>query len=73
LKHLAISIVTTCLRKQTFLGACSGDSRTPIIRRPPAARAALATSVVAHAVVDLETQVIELKRQLGEKAIEEHK
>jgi hypothetical protein len=30
----------------------------------PAARAALATSVVAHAVVELETQLIELKRQL---------
>ena len=33
---------------------------------PPAARAALATSVVAHAVVELETQLIELKRQLGQ-------
>ena len=32
----------------------------------PAARAALATSVVAHAVVELETQLIELKRQLGQ-------
>jgi hypothetical protein len=31
----------------------------------PAARAALATSVVAHAVVELETQLIELKRELG--------
>ena len=31
-----------------------------------AARAALATSVVAHAVVELETQLIELKRQLGQ-------
>jgi hypothetical protein len=31
-----------------------------------AARAALATSVVAHAVVELETQFIELKRQLGQ-------
>lgn len=30
----------------------------------PAARAALASSVVAHAVVELETQLIELKRQL---------
>ena len=33
----------------------------------PAARAALATSVVAHAVVELETQLIELKRQLTTK------
>ena len=32
----------------------------------PAARAALATSAVAHAVVELETQLIELKRQLGQ-------
>src|SRR6478609_4641891 len=32
----------------------------------PAARAALATSVVAHAVVELDTQLIELKRQLGQ-------
>jgi len=32
----------------------------------PATRAALATSVVAHAVVELETQLIELKRQLGQ-------
>lgn len=31
----------------------------------PAARAGLATSVVAHAVVELETQLIELKEQLG--------
>ena len=30
------------------------------------AAAALATSVVAHAVVELETQLIELKRQLGQ-------
>jgi hypothetical protein len=29
-----------------------------------AARAALASSVVAHAVVELETQLIELKKQL---------
>ena len=32
----------------------------------PAARAALVTSVVAHAVVELETQLIGLKRQLGQ-------
>jgi hypothetical protein len=31
----------------------------------PAARAALATSVVAHAVVELETHLIELRRQLA--------
>jgi len=30
----------------------------------PAARTALAASVVAHAVIELETQLIELKRQL---------
>ena len=30
-----------------------------------AARAALASSVVAHAVVELETQLIELTRQLA--------
>ena len=33
----------------------------------PATPAALATSVVAHAVVELETQLIELKRQLTTK------
>ncbi|MGO9381197.1 MAG: hypothetical protein ACLP4W_03670 [Mycobacterium sp.] len=31
-----------------------------------AARAALASSVVAHAVVELETQLIELKKQLAQ-------
>lgn len=31
----------------------------------PAARAALASSVVAHAVVELETRLIELQRQLA--------
>jgi hypothetical protein len=71
LKHSTILILTTCFRKQISSGACSGDSRTSIIRPPPALlprpRAALATSVVAHAVVDLETQLIELKRQLGTK------
>ena len=35
LRHLTISILTTCLRKQIFLGACSGDSRTLINRPPP--------------------------------------
>jgi len=33
----------------------------------PAARAALASSVIAHAVVELETQLIELKRHLDSK------
>jgi hypothetical protein len=32
-----------------------------------AARAALASSVVAHAVVELENQLIELKKQLGQE------
>jgi hypothetical protein len=36
LKHLTILILTTCFRKQIFPGACSGDSRTSIIRPPPA-------------------------------------
>ncbi len=40
--------------------------RAPPVLATPAARAALATSVVAHAVVELETQLIELKRQLGQ-------
>lgn len=33
----------------------------------PAARAALASSVIAHAVVELEAQLLELKRQLAAK------
>ena len=33
----------------------------------PAARAALASSVIAHAVVELETQLIELRKQLTTK------
>jgi hypothetical protein len=33
----------------------------------PAARTALASSVVAHAVVELETRLIELQRQLALK------
>jgi hypothetical protein len=41
------------------------DNSTTAGPASPAARAALATSVVAHAVVELETQLIELKRQLG--------
>jgi len=40
------------------------DNSTTAGPGTPAARAALATSVVAHAVVELETQLIELKRQL---------
>jgi hypothetical protein len=42
------------------------DNSTTAGPTTPAARAALATSVVAHAVVELETQLIELKRQLGQ-------
>jgi hypothetical protein len=42
------------------------DNSTTAGPTAPAARAALATSVVAHAVVELETQLIELKRQLGQ-------
>jgi hypothetical protein len=40
------------------------DNSTTAGPGTPAARAALATSVVAHAVVELEAQLIELKRQL---------
>ena len=40
------------------------DNATTAGPSTPAARAALASSVVAHAVVELETQLIELKRQL---------
>ena len=43
------------------------DNSTTAGPATPAARAALATSVVAHAVVELETQLIELKRQLTTK------
>ncbi len=42
------------------------DNSTTAGPGTPATRAALATSVVAHAVVELETQLIELKRQLGQ-------
>jgi hypothetical protein len=41
------------------------DNSTAAGPGTPAARAALATSVVAHAVVELEAQFIELKRQLA--------
>jgi hypothetical protein len=41
------------------------DNASTAGRSSPAARAALATSVVAHAVVELETQLLELKRQMG--------
>jgi hypothetical protein len=43
------------------------DNSTTSGPTAPAARAALATSVVAHAVVELETQLIELQGQLGTK------
>jgi hypothetical protein len=42
------------------------DNRLPQAR-PPQLRAALASSVVAHAVLELETQVIELKKQLVQR------
>jgi hypothetical protein len=41
------------------------DNATTPGPRTAAGRAALASSVVAHAVVELETQLIELKRQLA--------
>ena len=41
------------------------DSQTTGGPTTPAARAALASSVVAHAVVELETQLIELTRRLA--------
>jgi hypothetical protein len=40
------------------------DNATTAGPTAPAARAALASSVVAHAVVEVETQHIELKRKL---------
>ena len=43
------------------------DNSTTAGPGTPATRAALATSVVAHAVVELETQLIELKSQLTTK------
>ncbi|WP_297593713.1 hypothetical protein [Mycobacterium sp.] len=43
------------------------DNATSAGPTGPAARAALASSVVAHAVVELETRLIELQRQLALK------
>jgi hypothetical protein len=43
------------------------DNATTAGPKSPAARAALASSVVAHAVVELETRLIELQRQLALK------
>ncbi|KZS61571.1 hypothetical protein [Mycobacterium ostraviense] len=43
------------------------DNATTAGPTGPAARAALASSVVAHAVVELETRLIELQRQLALK------
>ena len=43
------------------------DNATAAGPTSAAARAALASSVVAHAVVELEIQLIELKRQLDTK------
>jgi len=44
------------------------DNATTAGPTTPAARAALASSVVAHAVVELEIRLIELQRQLALKA-----
>jgi hypothetical protein len=41
------------------------DDATTAGPTTPAARAALASSVIAHAVVELETRLIELQRQLA--------
>jgi hypothetical protein len=43
------------------------DNTTTAGPTSPAARAALASSVIAHAVVELETRLIELQRQLALK------
>ena len=43
------------------------DDATTAGPTSPAARAALASSVVAHAVIELETRMIELQRQLALK------
>ncbi|HTX96070.1 MAG TPA: hypothetical protein VME67_15135 [Mycobacterium sp.] len=43
------------------------DDATTAGPTTPAARAALASSVVAHTVVELETRLIELQRQLALK------
>ena len=43
------------------------DDATTAGPTTPAARAALASSVIAHAVVELETRLIELQRQLALK------
>lgn len=47
------------------------DIENPTTAGPvtPAARAALASSVVAHAVVELEKRVIELRKQLTDNAV----
>ena len=43
------------------------DDATTAVPTNPTARAALASSVIAHAVVELETQLVELRRQLKTK------
>ena len=43
------------------------DDATTVGPTTPAARAALASSIVAHAVVELEIRLIELQRQLALK------
>lgn len=44
-----------------------GDIDDAMVAGPtgPAARAALASSVIAHAVIELETRLMELQRQLA--------
>ena len=48
------------------------DNSTTAGPGTPATRAALATSVVAHAVVELEAQFIELKKTTGDDVIKEN-
>ncbi len=43
------------------------DNSTTVGPTTVAARAALASSVVAHAVIELENQLIELKKQLAQE------
>jgi hypothetical protein len=47
------------------------DIENPLTAGPvtPGARAALASSVIAHAVIELEHQLIELRKELADRAI----